>query len=91
MTNREIIQEVLTLSGAKINQEDLKTYAVWKAEGYQVRKGEKAILQLDLWIPIKYKKGEENKEVEADGDKQDGFRKRKSSLFHRSQVDLIEE
>lgn len=90
MTNREIIQEVLTLSGAKINQEDLKTYAAWKSEGYQVRRGEKAVLQIDLWVPVKFKKGSENNE-EADGDKQDGFRKRKSSLFHRSQVDKIEE
>ena len=92
MTNREIIAEALNLKGlsCEIEQEDLKTYQVWKQLGYQVKKGEKAYLQIDLWIPIKFKsKEEEEKEKENKDLERPGFRKKKSSLFHKSQVEKI--
>lgn len=93
MTNREIILEALNLGGVSfhIDQEDLKTYQVWKSLGYQVKKGEKAYIQLDLWIPVKYKnKEEEIKDKEDKNNENPGFRKKKTSLFHRNQVEEIE-
>lgn len=87
MTNREIIEEIIDFPGANLKVEDLKTYAVWKSLGYQVRKGEKALIQADLWVPYK-KSGKEESNLEAD--EKSGFIKKKSSLFHITQVDKIE-
>lgn len=84
MSNNEIIMSEKILKG--IN-EDLHTYQKWQSLGYQVKKGEKAILQTRLWKKVKSKKDLEN--VENVEDVQGNFRLVKASLFSRSQVEKI--
>ena len=66
---------------------NLKTYAAWKSAGYQVKKGEKALLQVELWTPCKGKI--ENKEDEEKTEYTKMFLK-KSSLFTIAQVKPLE-
>jgi len=65
---------------------NLKTYAAWKASGYQVKKGEKALLQVGLWTPCNFK--QESKEGETVTEiKGKKMYLKKSSLFSSSQVE----
>ena len=93
-TNQEIIMgEVLTRGIT----EDVHTYAKWKSLGYQVKKGEKALFQTMLWKISKGKKqdniknadNENNENDNKDKKKQPHFFLAKSSMFGRSQVELI--
>lgn len=64
--------------------EEIHTYNAWKALGFQVQKGQKAVAQFPVW---KFKSGKENEETgEKDRDKM--FMK-KASFFTRSQVEMI--
>ena len=72
---------VLAPTGQKITVEDaegnkreldvpeqLHTYQKWKALGYQVKKGSKAVAQFSVWKYIKGKaKGETEEEAQANG------------------------
>ena len=78
--------------------EDVHTYSMWKSLGYQVKKGEKALFQTMLWKKKtkKSKKDDtenkvENVENEEGKEKKnnDYFFLAKSSMFGRSQVELI--
>lgn len=72
--------------------EALHTFARWKAMGYMVRKGEKAIAKVDLWKPVTKKKGEDEEE-----EKQEGMSlvpprmfKKTSHLFAAHQVERLQ-
>ena len=69
----------LNLSG--IPYKDCKTFKKWKAEGYQVQKGEKSKISGITWLEVKKEK-EKNKE--------DTFvYPKKYNLFHKTQVKKI--
>ena len=88
-TNQEIIFNEVLMRGIT---EDVHTYAKWKSLGYQVKKGEKALFQTMLWKMKKGKKQDDNNEEQQDDKevkKYNNFFMAKSSLFGRSQVELI--
>lgn len=90
-TNQEIIFNEVLMRGIT---EDVHTYAKWKSLGYQVKKGEKALFQTMLWKKKTKKSKKENTEnVENEEGKEkknnDYFFLAKSSMFGRSQVELI--
>lgn len=83
MTNIEIIQM------EKINNNlhpdtELHTYAIWKSLGYQVQKGQKAIVSTKLWKPV-------NVTDKKTGKKQEKMILCNASLFSYEQVKKIEE
>jgi len=90
-TNRTIIQLSLLANGINYNYtgDNLKTFAQWKSLGYSVCKGEKALLQCELWTPCKYKS--DNKEEGEDKKEYKKMFLKKSSLFSIEQVKLIEQ
>lgn len=63
MTNAEIVaMNMVTLinEGKMTIDEDIHTFQKWKAMGYSVRKGEKAIAKFPIWkYTVKEKDGEE--------------------------------
>ncbi len=95
MTNEEIIyraaEELLKEGkikgiqyGEAIIPEPLKTYQVWKGEGRQVKKGEKAIIQLPLWK-------HSTKQIEKDGEEKEvsSMFMKTASLFTLAQTEAI--
>ena len=92
-TNKEIILGEVLIRNI---QEEVHTFQKWKSLGYQVKKGEKALFQTNLWKMSK-KKQKENNENETDNNdnnenktkKSNYFFMAKSSLFGRSQVEPI--
>ena len=101
VTNVEIIEMECLLNGII---EEVHTYAKWKSLGFQVKRGEKALIQTMLWKKVTKKKGAEDTEDTAEktdgaenkaedgAEKKKGrnFYKVKSSLFGRSQVEPID-
>lgn len=91
-TNQEIILAEILTRGIT---EDVHTYAKWKSLGYQVKKGEKALFQTRLWKKknSKAKKENEKADTENNENKEEKnnsyFFLAKSSMFGRSQVELI--
>ena len=89
ITNKEIISLEMATRGI---DEEVHTFAMWKSLGYQVKKGEKALFQTMLWKMKKGKKQDNNNEEQQDDKevkKYNNFFMAKSSLFGRSQVELI--
>ena len=95
ITNKEIISLEMATRGI---EEEVHTFAKWKSLGYQVKRGEKALFQTMLWKKKtkKSKKDDtenkvENVENEEGKEKKnnDYFFLAKSSMFGRSQVELI--
>ena len=89
ITNKEIISLEMATRGI---EEDVHTFAMWKSLGYQVKRGEKALFQTMLWKMKKGKKQDDNNEEQQDDKevkKYNNFFMAKSSLFGRSQVELI--
>ena len=89
ITNKEIISLEMATRGI---EEDVHTFAMWKSLGYQVKRGEKALFQTMLWKMKKGKKQDNNNEEQQDDKevkKYNNFFMAKSSLFGRSQVELI--
>ena len=68
--------------------EEIHTYQHWKALGYQVRKGEKAITELMIWKYSQRKTSAEETEEETSGKSGKCFMK-KSYFFAACQVDRI--
>lgn len=64
--------------------EPIHTYNAWKALGFQVQKGQKAVAQFSIW---KYAAGKHNEETDTDEESK-MFMKR-SSFFTRAQVEAI--
>lgn len=89
ITNKEIISLEMATRGI---EEEVHTFAMWKSLGYQVKRGEKALFQTMLWKMKKGKKQDDNNEEQQDDKevkKYNNFFMAKSSLFGRSQVELI--
>ena len=90
MTNTAIIlgQMALLMHDGVIGENDvIHTYARWKAMGYQVKKGEKAIAKFPIWKYTSKKKAEEVSEEEAQAR---GYCFMKlSSFFSTKQVEPI--
>lgn len=63
MTNAEILRGEIVLHGLNICESEVNTYAGWKRNGYQVKKGEKAVFSTKIWKPCRVKK--ENTENES--------------------------
>lgn len=82
VTNMEIIAAECLLNGII---EEVHTYAKWKSLGFQVKRGEKALIQTMLWKKVTKKKGVEDTEdtvEKIDGAEEktaeDGAEKKKS-------------
>lgn len=94
-TNREIIAMEMVLNNIT---EEVHTYAKWKSLGFQVKKGEKAVINTRLWKKVDVKKkaaAEEKTEENAENTEEKTvkgkrFHMVKSALFGRSQVEPIE-
>ena len=93
-TNKMIIELSLKAYGIdyKYNGENIKTYGQWKSAGYQVQKGEKALLGCELWTPCHFSQSAcEDKKNGTENDKKEYTKLylKKSSLFSLEQVKLI--
>lgn len=55
MTNKEIILHEAILNNYSYNGSNLNTYTTWKRKGYQVQKGQKAIINTSLWKHCSFK------------------------------------
>ena len=82
--------EVINMKGETefINEpEEIHTYQAWKALGYQVKRGEKAIAKFTIW---KYKAGKVEVEAEGEEEEQKGRMFMKMShFFSESQVEAV--
>lgn len=76
MCNAEIIHTAQILAGIT---EECHTYAKWKAMGYQVRRGSKALFSTMIW---KYT----NRKNDETGDEEHHMFMKKAHFFGRSQV-----
>ena len=84
MTNAEIIAiEMFTLikDGTITADEEIHTFAMWKAMGYSIKKGEKAIAKFPIW---KFT----SKETE-DGNTDDKMFMKMSCFFSTRQVTKV--
>ena len=66
--------------------ETIHTYSYWKSLGYQVKKGEKAIIQFPVW---KYTTGKKKDESEEEAQKIGHCFMKNSSWFSERQVTKI--
>lgn len=82
MCNAEIITSEKILNNIT---EEVHTYAKWQSLGFQVKKGEKAIIKTMLWKKVKSK----NKDTENVEEETSNFHLVKASLFSKSQVEKI--
>ena len=103
MTNLEIVTTVAVANGLYTEEElvefydemdmmPLQTYQEWKRSGYQVKKGEKAMIQTKLWKKNpKYQPSTEETEETEDEEqkKQRAFYLTKAFLFNFNQVEAI--
>ena len=94
MTNEQIIfnAQIELLNEGKIgvdsngNLEEIHTFQRWKAKGYRVRKGAKAIIALQIWkVAAKKKQGTNSSDDDTDDDEIKYFLK-KAFFFSASQV-----
>ncbi|MBQ6734857.1 MAG: hypothetical protein IJR00_08115 [Lachnospiraceae bacterium] len=102
MTNKEMVLRAAVMSGIYTGPQaaalekanggalPLYTFGEWKKRGYIVKKGQHAILTMNLWAYNKGKKDPEAPE-EADGDAapDEGFKLRKMHLFDFRQVERL--
>lgn len=65
--------------------EEIHTYNAWKAMGFQVQKGQKAVAQFVIW---KHKNGKVDEETGEEGAGR--MFMKKASFFTRKQVEKIE-
>ena len=90
--NDDQIEELLINYG----EVPLHSYAYWKARGFSVKSGQKAIIKTNLWKKKSKKKNDENPESseESSGDvelRKDGFFLTPTSLFFIDQVEKTRE
>lgn len=86
MTNTQIIYEnsvILAMSGTIKPGEEIHTFQRWKAMGYSVRKGEKAVAKFPIW-KMGTKKNDEG-ETEETG----RMFMKMSAFFSASQVEPL--
>jgi hypothetical protein len=79
MNNVEIVETEKVLRGI---QEDCHTFATWKAKGYSVKKGEKAVFSTSIWKRVTKKDKETSEETSQ-------FILKHSHFFSHSQVEKI--
>lgn len=73
---------------AVMEPEPIHTYATWKALGYYVKKGEKAIASFTIWNYTSGKKGEAAEEEQPEGLIKSGYYyMKKAAFFKTSQVE----
>lgn len=73
---------------AVMEPEPIHTYATWKALGYYVKKGEKAIASFTIWNYTNGKKGEAAEEEQPEGLIKSGYYyMKKAAFFKTSQVE----
>lgn len=77
MTNLEIIAKEMERAKIEI---PCHTYIGWRERGYQVKRGEKAVITTMLWKPVKAK------QIKEDEEKQDKMILVKAFLFSEAQV-----
>lgn len=87
MKNIERIQNAVSLTNFEWDGTNLKTYAEWRKAGYQVIKGEKAFLKVELWKPFTKKV----KDKEGKTKKEKRFKLVNTALFTPDQVKEIAE
>lgn len=92
MTNKVLITTAIEEAGINFEYDgtNLKTYAAWKANGYQVKRGSKALIQCELWTPCKWKQEIEESDGSKGEIKGNKLYLKKSSLFSIDQVEAIE-
>ena len=86
MTNAQIILEnsvILAMNGAIKPDEEIHTFQRWKAMGYSVKKGEKAVAKFPIWKPVTKK--------DDDGEEKQTGRMflKTSAFFSTSQVEPL--
>ena len=83
-TNRDILIEALGLSGLaeKYTEDEVNSFQQWKALGYKVKRGEKAVLKVQLWYPSKYTREDDKEETR--------FYMKTTALFTKDQVEPLE-
>lgn len=82
MTNAEIIHNTKLLNGIV---EECHTFQEWKALGYQVKRGCKALFKASVWKPRKRKT---TKDDDAEDEMYNGFFLTSASFFGKSQVEV---
>lgn len=93
ITNEQIIfnAQIELLNAGKISAdengvpEEIHTFQRWKAEGFRVRKGAKALVELQIWKVAAAKKKSDNDDAKDDTDEPKFFLK-KAFFFSASQV-----
>ena len=86
ITNKEIIITSATLKNLDTTAE-YYTYAQWQKRGYQVQKGQKAVMTIGLWTPTKASK----KQIEEGATNNTRCFLKTSALFTIEQVKPIEQ
>ena len=83
-TNKDILIEALGLSGLaeKYREDEVNSFQQWKALGYKVKRGEKAVLKVQLWYPSKYTREDDKEETR--------FYMKTTALFTKDQVEPLE-
>lgn len=85
--------EKITVQDAEGNKKELElpeaihTYQKWKAMGYQVKKGSKAVAQFPIW---KYTSAKKKDETEEEAQQEGHCFLKLSSFFTAKQVEKIE-
>ena len=90
MTNVQIITNAKNqlIADGKLNaDETIHTYKKWKELGYQVYRGEKAIVALNIWQFFQKNVDDEDEEKQPEGK----MRVKKAYFFSTKQVFKIEE
>lgn len=91
MTNEQIIltaKAKLVADGKIKEEEELHTYKTWKKLGYQVFRGEKAVVSLNIWQ--QFKKSEKDDDGEEKKPQRNRVRMRKAYFFSSNQVFALE-
>ena len=86
MTNAEIIMQEKILNNIDVDV-TVNTFAGWKRNGKQVKRGEKAVFITQIWKPSKRKP----KEDEDENEEHRGMYLVKAAFFTESQVEDIKE
>ena len=89
MTNIEIIEgakEKLVAANIIAADDEIHTYARWRKMGYQVYKGEKAVIALNIWKNIANSKKEDESEEDGKPQPQGRMYMKKAYFFSSKQV-----
>lgn len=95
MTNTQIIAEAkkkLVADGKLLPEDEIHTYKHWKHLGYQVFRGEKAVVALNIWQYFQKadKAAEGDDEQQPDGVPQGKMRLKRAYFFSTQQVFALE-